>query len=97
MKTKIAGLRYRGLKLLRNHQVFVALVLVLTVATVVVVRISMLNALPVDQDTIDDATAKLVPVRFDQAAIDKMEELQESNVRVPGAQLPQNRRNPFSE
>lgn len=97
MKTKIAVIRYRALKVLRNHQIFVALVVVLAVTAAVVIRISILNALPVDQNSVDDDTAKLAPVRFDQAAIDKMEELQESNVRVPGAQLPGDRNNPFSE
>lgn len=97
MKTKLTNLRYHGLRVLRNHQTFVVLAAVLLVATVVIVRISMLNSLSVDQDEIDNEAATLVPVRFDQTAIDKMQELQDSNVRVPGAQLPRNRQNPFSE
>lgn len=97
MKTKILSLKYRGLKLIRNRQIFISVITVLLIASAVVVRISMLNSLPVDQAYIDDQTVKLKPVRFDESAIEAMEKLQDSNVRVPDAQLPRNRTNPFSE
>lgn len=97
MTGKFVVLRHRIVKILRNHQIFVTLVVILAVIIAVVVRIGMLNSINTDQSVVDNETSSLKPVKFNQAAIDEMRELRDSNVTIPGTELPGNRQNPFSE
>ena len=97
MRSKLATYKYRLHKTLKSHQAFVVLLGVLLVLLVVFLRINSLNSLPIDQSRLNEESAKITPVQFNEEAIEQIKQLSESNVADPGTQLPGNRHNPFNE
>ena len=97
MKRRIELYRYRALKVLKTHQTFVVLVSILLVLLAVLLRLSALNTIPVDQSYLLQKMNGVKAVKFNRDAISQIEDLNESNVSNPGTQLPTNRQNPFSE
>lgn len=97
MKTQFKRYRLKIAKMLRDHHIFVVLLIVLAVLLAVFIRINTLNSLPLDQARLNQESEKIKPVRFNEGAIEKIKALNESNVADPGTQLPDNRQNPFSE
>lgn len=97
MDSKLAPLKYKLSKIFRTHQTFVVLLVFLLVLVAAIFRIHNLSNLPVDQSYIDLKKSEIKTVRFNEQAIEEIEELNESNVSVPGTNLPQNRQNPFNE
>lgn len=94
---KLATYRFRLLKLFRVHQSFVILILVLVVLVGVLYRVKFLNDLPVDQAYMNQEMQKVKAVKFNEAAIEQIKALRDSNVATPGTELPKNRQNPFAE
>ncbi|MBP9738557.1 hypothetical protein KBD20_02625 [Candidatus Saccharibacteria bacterium] len=97
MNQRVSMLRYKVAKLFHNHEAFVIATVVLMLLMGVIIRINSLSNLPVDEAYYKQKTAQLKSVTFDQDAIKKIEELRDSNVTAPGAELPANRNNPFTE
>lgn len=94
---KLETYRFRLLKLFRVHQSFVILILVLIVLVGVLYRVKFLNDLPVDQAYMNQEMQKVKVVKFNEAAIEQIKALRDSNVATPGTELPKNRQNPFAE
>lgn len=97
MPQELVRLRHKMLRLFRTHQTFVFVVTILLILIFTVVRINNLSNLPEDQQYLTQQSQGIKTVRFNQDAIEKIQSLNESNVKTPGTQLPQNRENPFSE
>lgn len=97
MEAKLAPLKYKLSRHLRTHQAFIVLLVVLLVLITAFIRINSLSNLPVDQGYIDLKKSEIKTVRFNEQAIDQIEQLKDSNVQAPGTDLPQNRQNPFNE
>ncbi len=89
--------RYKVTKLFHTHEAFVIATVVLLLLMGVILRINTLSNLPVDEGYFTEKTDQVKSVTFDQDAIEKIEELRDSNVTAPGAELPTNRNNPFTE
>lgn len=94
---QIRTLQYKLIKTLRAHQVFVVLMITLSVLLVAFLRVQALNNIPVSQDYIDEKLLEIKTVKFNQSAIESIKSLRDSNVIAPGTSLPENRQNPFSE
>lgn len=97
MKKQFNRIKYRLSKVLRTHQGFVVIVVVLTLLIVAVLRLNMLGNIPVDQTYLDQQSSQIKSVKFNQDAISQIEDLQDSNVADLGTRLPANRENPFNE
>lgn len=97
MKQNLQKLQYKFTKFFHTHEAFVVLTLVLVALMAVVLRINYLNNLPADEDYYNQSVSDIKPVTFNQEAIEKIEQLRDSNVDDPGTQLPQDRNNPFTE
>ncbi len=97
MREKLNRLNYKFTKLLHLHQAFVVITVVLVILIAVFIRINTLNEMPVDQAFLDSEVSKIKTVNFDKTAIKEIEALSDSDVTVPGTDLPANRKNPFSE
>jgi uncharacterized membrane protein (DUF106 family) len=97
MKQKILLIIRRVLKTLRVHRNFALLISVLVIALVVVIRIVILSNAGIDQEYLIENENKVQTVNFREDAIKEIESLRDSNVNVPGVQLPSGRQNPFSE
>ena len=97
MKKQLNQLKYKLLKLSRSHQTFIMIVVVLTLLIITMLRINTLSNIPLDQTYLDQRSNEVKTVKFNRDAIDKIESLNDSNVAVPGTQLPSNRQNPFNE
>ena len=61
------------------------------------IRINSLGNLPVDQQYLDQETAKIKSVKFNEKSIEQIKALNDSNVSLPDTQLPSGRQNPFNE
>ncbi len=97
MKDKIKKISFKLSDIFSSHQAFVIVIIFLTIFAVVIYRLTILSNLQPDQTLIDDQTATLKSINFNQDAIDKIEELKDSNVKSPGTQVQKNRQNPFAE
>jgi hypothetical protein len=97
MKLKITRYRYQFSKAFRSHEAFVAIVITLLILIGAVLRVSMLNNLPIDQNYLVKKTNAITSVKFNHEAIEQIQTLNQSNVSTPGTELPSNRQNPFSE
>ncbi|MFO0971192.1 MAG: hypothetical protein U0520_02460 [Candidatus Saccharimonadales bacterium] len=84
-------------KVMRTHQTFVVLVVVLLVLLAVFIRINELGSMPLDQAYLQQEGEKIKSVKFNEEAIEQIKALNESNVNDPGTRLPTDRQNPFSE
>lgn len=97
MKQKVTQLYYSFIRIFHNHEAFVVLTISLTALIVVILRINNLNNLPADQLYYDQAVSEIKSVNFNEDAINKIEQLRDSNVEDLGTQLPVDRTNPFNE
>lgn len=97
MNKNLTRYKYRLLKILRVHQTFIVITVVLLILILTALRINMLNDMPQDQQYLKSQTSQLKSVHFNQDAINKIKSLSDSNVAVPGTELPSNRQNPFNE
>ncbi len=97
MKHSFSAYRYKFSKLFRLHQSFVITVTVLLLLLAVLLRLNTLNNKPIDQGYINKKASDLKTVKFNQAAIEKIKTLKDSNVSVPQTELQRNRQNPFNE
>ena len=97
MNQRINMYRYKVAKLFHTHEAFVIATVVLLLLLGVILRINTLSNLPIDEVYYTEKTSQLKSVTFDQDAIKKIEELRDSNVTTPGAELLENRNNPFTE
>lgn len=94
---RLKSAKYRFLKILRAHQAFVVLVIVLGILLFAFLRVQTITNIPLDQAYIDDASLDIKTVKFNQQAIEQIKSLRDSNVVAPGTDLSENRQNPFSE
>lgn len=97
MKNKLITKYYSVVKIFHTHEAFVVLTIVLVALIAVVVRINHLSNLPPDQAYFDKSSSEIKSVNFNEDAINKIEQLRDSNVQDPGTQLPVGRNNPFNE
>jgi maltodextrin utilization protein YvdJ len=97
MKSKLTSIRRTIRRIYKQHRTFVLVLAVLSVSLVMVVRIFILSNTGTDQDYLNENENKVKAVNFRQEAIKEIESLRDSNVNVPGVQLPSGRQNPFSE
>lgn len=97
MNQKLVKLKYRLTKSLHRHQVFVTSGIVLVVLLMVFVRINSLSEMPIDQVYLDRKVSDIKTVNFNKEAIKQIEALKDSDVAAPGTELPNDRKNPFSE
>lgn len=97
MKDVIQRYRYSISKLFHTHEAFVVLIAVLLLMTAVFLRIHSLSSLPPNQAYYDKQVSTIKPVRFNQDAITKIEQLRDSNVANPGTSISTDRDNPFAE
>lgn len=79
---------------LRSYTVFISVILVLIAYGFIVVRIRTLASHEPDSDTVSEQLKNLKKPAIDQATIDKIQQLQESNVQVKSL-FNQARDNPF--
>lgn len=93
----LSKLKYKFSKVFRIHQTFVILVAVLLLLVVALMRVNLLNDLPVDQTYLNEQSDKIKTVKFDEKAIEEIKALRDSNVASPGTDLPKDRQNPFNE
>ena len=94
---QLTNLKYRLSKLFKVHHAFVVLTAVLLVLVVAFMRVNTLNNLPLDQTYLNQEKGKIKTVRFNEAAIEEIKALRDSNVAAPGTELPKDRQNPFNE
>ena len=97
MNQKLTHTKYKLTKFFHSHQAFVVIAVVLVILLSVFVRINTLNEIPVDQAYLDKEVSQIKTVNFDKSAIKEIEALSDSDITVPGTDLPANRKNPFSE
>ncbi len=97
MKKKFLDLKKKLSRIFNKHHAFVVLLGLLLLISVVVIRLNVLSSLGPDQGTIDEETEKIKTVNFSEDALEKIQQLRESNVKVPGTDISENRDNPFSE
>ncbi len=79
---------------LKSYAVFVTIILVLLAYGFIVVRIRTLTSHEPDTDTVSEQLKNLKKPVIDQATIDKIQQLEESNVQVKSL-FNQARDNPF--
>ncbi|MGK2896204.1 MAG: hypothetical protein ACSLEY_01190 [Candidatus Saccharimonadales bacterium] len=96
-KTNVKADSKRFIRILKNHRFFIVSVGVLLLILVVLLRVTMLNSIPVDQSYIQSELSSLKKATFDEDVIKKMEALKESGVTAPGSQKNPDRTNPFGE
>ncbi len=97
MKDKFKKIRFKVSEIFSKHQAFVVMIVFLAIFATVIYRLTILSNIKADQTVIDDQTATLKTINFNQDAIDKIEQLKDSNVKTPGTQLQKDRQNPFAE
>ena len=97
MKEKLKTLRFKSSELINKHEVFVVLAILLFISAMVIFRLISMSNIEPDQGYIDDQTISIQPIKFDEDAIEKIEDLRDSNVKDLGTQIQNNRENPFSE
>ena len=97
MQQQLTRYKYRFTKILRSHQAFVVVVIVLLTLIAVFLRINTLGNLPSDEQYLTQKISEIKTVKFNREAIEQIKALNDSNVGAPGTQLPENRRNPFNE
>lgn len=97
MQKRLNQYRYEVVKLLRMHQTFVVLTLMLLILVIAMLRINSMGRLPLDQTYIDKKSSEIKAVKFNAEAINQIEALRDSNVLKPGTELPSSRQNPFNE
>ena len=97
MKAKITKLYYKVKEIFKKHQAFVVVAIMLLITGFVIYRLFVLSNLEPSPDSIDDQTRSIQAIEFNEEAIEKIEELRDSNVKEPGTQVQEDRNNPFSE
>lgn len=94
---RLSSIQYRAGRVLRAHQAFVVLLITLLILLITLLRVQTLNNIPINQTYIEQESANVKTVKFNQSAIEQIKSLRDSNVSAPGTNLPTDRQNPFSE
>lgn len=87
----------RIIHLLKAHRIFIVFVGSLLLIMLVLLRVNMLNSMPVDQSYVQNELSSLKKATFNEDVIKKMEALKDSGVTSPGSKENPNRTNPFGE
>lgn len=97
MKKKFTKAYLKLQRVFAKRHGMIVLAIVLVVSSLVILRITALSNIEPDQELLDEQTGRVQSVIFNQDAIEKIEDLRDSNVKEPGTQIQKDRQNPFSE
>lgn len=94
-KINYKALQQKVVQFALQYHVIITVVVTILLVGFAVFRVSMLSNPSIDQEFIDDKSAELKRVQFDEAAIDRIQNLQDSGVDIESEFS--NRENPFNE